>query len=170
MINPYQTPSIFSATEPRRLHFVIAPLAGSVGYCAPIVALALMAWFTNGWPVALENLKRVVHIHRELSLNTIATFIPNLTLATIVAIATIKWVDSDESHRRWWMLGCVTIIGYTVVLYSVGRWNLIPWTWPTELNNAVRSTLTLMFPIIACAIDGLASRRTRRRTSRRTRR
>ncbi len=159
MINPYESTATAPRTERRPWTLVIALWAGMVGYGLPVVALVLLAWLTHGWSVALENLERVVRIQRDLSPNTVAVFVPNLTVALLAATATIKWGSSDNSHRRWWMLGWMTLIGYVVVVYSVGRWTLIPWTWPTVLSNTVRSALTLTFPLVAYVISECTKRR-----------
>jgi hypothetical protein len=151
--------------ERRLWQYAIVLVAGVVGYSAPFVALTLTAWFTNGWTVAVENLQRVVQIHRELSPNTILAFIPNLALAFLVAMATIKCLDSNAVQRIWWVLGCSTVVGYVVVLYSASRWNLIPWTWSSELSNAVRSALTLMFPVGVLLLAAFNRRRTKHFTS-----
>lgn len=147
MINPYEPTVTFSRMERRSWKNAIVLVAAVVGYGVPIAALGLTAWLTNGLPAAVDNLERVVRIHGTLSVNTILAHIPNIALAILVAIATTRWIDSDETQRKWWLLSCATIVGYVVVLFSIGYWNLMPWTWPSELHNAVRSTLTLMFPL-----------------------
>ena len=162
MINPYEVTATFSTTPRRPWRFVVVFVAGVVGYCTLFVALALTSWLNNGWSAAFDNLERVLRIHRELSINTLAAFIPNLALAILVSIATTKWIDSHESQSRWWMRAGITVIGYSVVLFSTAHWDLIPWTWPNELSNGVRSALTLLFPIVACVVTILVDRRTKR--------
>ena len=159
MINPYEPTASHSWRERRLWQYAIVLVAGIVAYCAPIGALALMAWFTYGWPVAVQNLERVVNIHRALSLNTVLAFFPNLVLAIFLAKATIKWFDSDVAQGRWWVLAGATFVGYVVVLFSVGYWNLIPWRWSSELNKAVRAVLTLMFPVCAYLLEAFIGRR-----------
>jgi hypothetical protein len=148
-INPYEASAATASPRRQWWHYVAACFVGLVGYSTLIMALGLITWLTYGWPVALENLERVARIHRELSLNTFAAFLPNVALAILVDTATIKWLDTDSAHQRCWLLGCMTIVGYVVVLFSTNRWGLIPWTWPAEISNLVRSALTLMFPVAA---------------------
>lgn len=161
MINPYEVTTTITTTLGRPWRYTIALLAGVVGYGTLIAALGLTAWLNHGWPAAFDNLERVVRIHRELSLNTIAAFTPNLALAILVSIASMKWTDSDKAQSRWWMLACITVIGYVVVLVSADRSNLIPWTLPSELSNTVRSALTLSFPVVAYVVASLLERRTK---------
>jgi hypothetical protein len=163
MINPYEPTAMHSRRERRSWQYAIVLVAGIVGYCAPFGALALMAWFTYGWPVAVQNLERVVNIHRALSLNTIFAFFPNVVLAIFLAKATIKWFDSDDSQRRWWVLGGATFVGYVVVLFSVRYWPLMTILWSSELNNAVRAVLTLMFPVCTHLLAALSGRRSKER-------
>jgi hypothetical protein len=162
MINPYEVTTAFSTTPRRPWRYVIVFLAGVVGYCTLFAALGLTSWLSYGWPAPFNCLVRVVRIHRELSLNTVAAFTPNLALAIFVSIATTKLIDSHNSQSRWWMLACITVIGFVVVLRSTAHWNLIPWTWPSELSNAARSALTLLFPIVAYIVARLRERRTKR--------
>jgi hypothetical protein len=158
MTNPYEVTSNLSTTARSPWRYALVLIGGVFGYCTLIVALGLTALLSNGWSAALDNLGRVVRIHRELSLNTIAAFASNLVLAILVAVATKKWVDAHVSQSRWWLLSGITVIGYIVVLLSTG--NLIPWTWSSELSNAVRSTLTLLFPLVAYAFFCLFDLRT----------
>jgi hypothetical protein len=164
MINPYEPTAMHSIRERRFWQYAIVLVAGIVGYCAPIGALALMAWFTYGWPVAVQNLERVVNIHRTLSLNTVLAFFPNLVLAIFLATASRKSFHSDDGQRIWWVLAGVTLGGYIVVLFSVGYWNLIPWSWSSELNNAVRAVLTLLFPVCAYLLAAFIGRWPKKRS------
>ncbi len=107
-----------------------------------------------------QTFSKSVRMHRELSLNTIAANTPNIALAIFSSIATTKWIDSHETQSRWWMLAGITVIGYVIVLLSTG--SLIPWTWPNEIYNGVRSALTLLFPLVAYLVAILLDRRTKR--------
>ncbi len=161
MINPYEPIAASTTTEQRSRSNGLIFLAGLAGYGAPIVALGVMALLAHGWPVALENLERVARIHREMSLNTIAAFTPNVVSALIFTVAASKWIHSDDSRRRWCMLGFVTLVGYVVVVFSTSRWHLIPWAWSSGISNALRSTLTLIFPITAFVAAEFLKRRTK---------
>lgn len=164
MTNPYEATSTLSTIPRSPWRYMLAFIAAVVGYCTLFVVLGVTAWLTHGATAALDNLGRIVPIHREMSLNTIAANMPNLALAILVAIATTKWLDSHASQSRWWMLACLTVIGYVAALLSTG--NLIPWTWTKELSNAVRSAFTLLFPTVGYFIARLLERRTSHRNRR----
>jgi hypothetical protein len=161
MINPYEVTSTFATTPSRPWRYVIVLLAGVMGYCTLFAALGLTSWLSYGWPAPFDSLVRVVRIHGELSLNTVVAFTPNLAVAIFVSIATTKWIDSQQSQSRWWMLACITVIGFVVVMRSTAYWNLLPWTLPSELSNAVRSALTLLFPTVAYIVARIRERRTK---------
>ncbi len=158
MTNPYEVTSTHSTIPRSPWHYTLAFIAGVVGYGTLFVVLGGTAWLTHGSIAAFDNLGRVIRIHREMSLNTIVSHIPHLVLATIVAIATMKWIDSHSSQSRWWMLAILMIIGYTAALLFTG--NVLPWTWPKELINGARSAFTLLFPIVGYIIARLLERRT----------
>lgn len=160
MTNPYEVTSTVSSTTISPWRYALAFIAGIVGYGTLIVTLGLTAWLSHGRTAALDNLGRVVRIHRELSLNTIAANTPNIALAILASIATTKWIHSQDSQSRCWMLAGITVIGYVIVLLFTR--NLIPWMWPNELSNGVRSALTLLFPLVAYVVASIVDRRTKR--------
>ena len=162
MTNPYEVTSTLSTVPRSPWRYALAFIAAVVGYCTLFVVLGVTAWLTHGPNAAFDNLGRIVRIHREMSLNTIAAHTPHLALAILVSIATTKWIDSHASQWRWWMLACLTVIGYIAALLSLG--NLIPWTWTKELNNALRSAFTFTFPIVGYFVAKLLERRTKRST------
>ncbi len=136
--------------------------AGLMGYLAPIVALGLLSWIVYGWPAAMDNLERVARMHRQISVNSIAAFTPNIVLAILVAVAASKCIRSDRSQWQWWIIAGITFMSHVVVSFATARWNLIPWTWSSELTNATRSTLTLFLPFIVYVCTTFYKRRTTR--------
>ena len=159
MINPYEPTVSTPSTEQRTWRGIAIVVAALIGYVAPLLVVALWSWFLYDRTVAMENFGRVRQMHQELSLNSLLAFIPGLFLALIFATAAHNWASSRAPHRRWWILGLITLVGYFLVLDSTARWNLIPWTWPSELQNVPRTLLTLAFPAVAYVIAMYRSRR-----------
>ena len=163
MINPYEPIAPSTSTERRSWSHGLIFLAARWLWCSHRCFRSdgrIGPWMAG----RLENLERVARVHREMSLNTIAAFTPNVVSALIFTVVASKWIHSDDSRRRWCMLGFVTLVGYVVVVFSTSRWHLIPWTWSSEISNALRSTLTLIFPITAFVAIEFLKRRTSRCT------
>lgn len=170
-MNPYEATTLNSPTQQRAV--TVPPArwsrfnglvvgAGLIGYFAPIVALGLLSWLAYGWPAAIDNLERVARMHRQMNVNFVAAFTPNIVLAFIVTFAASKCVRSDGSQRQWWIVAGITLMSCVVVSFATARWNLIPWTWSSELSNAIRSTLILVFPFISYVSTSIYRRRTKR--------
>ena len=169
-MNPYEVTTLIAPAQQRAVTLPPARWsrfnglvvgAGLIGYFAPIVAPGLLSWLVYGRPAAMDNLERVARMHRQMNVNFVAAFTPNVVLALIVTVAASKCVRSDGSQRQWWIVGGITLMSCVVVSFATARWNLIPWTWSSELSNAIRSTLTLIFPFIAYVSTSIYSRRTR---------
>ncbi len=156
-MNPYEVTTRNALVKPRvenlspvrwfAFHGSVV-VAGLVGYFAPIICLGLLSGLTYGWPAAMDNLERIATMHSQLNTNFCATFTPNVVLAIIAIVAASKSGRAQGSQKKWWIVAGITFISIVVVSFVTAYWNLIPWTWSSELSNTIRSALTLILPLI----------------------
>jgi hypothetical protein len=163
MPNPYAITSSETRSECESTSVWRAFAFGLVGYLAPFAILFPMCWMAYGWLAASDNFDRIVAMHGTISFAGFAALAPNFACMVLFTVAGYRRFSSQGFGGRRLgplPLGLATLFGYFVVLLTTVVWFPLPWRWPAELSNLVRSGLVAVFPLSVIAYRLISSRRT----------